>query len=197
MKLIVGLGNPGKKYAETRHNIGYMVVDRLAGAGAWKISKRGQLEYLWLDADGGEVELIKPQTMMNNSGKAFAYVRKKHQQLKLSQMYIVHDDLDIKLGEYKIQMGKGPRVHGGLQSIYERFGSNDFWHVRVGIENRIREPTPKGGQARARSQKLPGKVYVLQRFTKIEREVVDRVIDEVVDELHKRLSSSEQSIINH
>ena len=169
MKLVIGLGNPERKYSNTRHNVGFMVVDRLVGDQQWKESKGGKLLYTWIKVDGKKVELIKPTTFMNLSGRAVFYAKRKHPELELEDMFVVHDDLDIPLGKYKIQLGKGPRQHGGLTSIYQSIGSNQFWHVRIGIENRVQE--------------ISGEEYVLQRFTREEREVVDRVIEEVVEEL--------------
>ena len=212
MKLIVGLGNPGRKFEGTRHNVGFMALDVLVeriqsekfkfpsnSAGrqnynlklktdTWRESKKGQLEYIWLEVNGEEVEFIKPLTMMNNSGKAVAYVKKKHPERSLDNVYVVHDDLDISLGRYKIQFGKGPRQHKGLESLYERLGSKEFWHVRLGIENRSVSGGKMISGEPSFAKATEGKEYVLQRFTKNEQEVIDRTIQEVVGELHRRLS---------
>ncbi len=133
MKLVVGLGNPGKRYKNTRHNIGFMVVNSIAGEINWVESKKGKLHYFW---KSDNLEYIKPQAYMNKSGESVLAVTKKHQNLKKENIFVIHDDLDIKLGEYKIQFGKGPKDHNGLVSIYEKLGTKKFWHVRVGIENR-------------------------------------------------------------
>ena len=172
MKLIVGLGNPGKQYKNNRHNVGFEVVERIAGEGEWKESKSGQLLYFWINKD---IELIKPQAFMNQSGKSVYAVRKKHQNLETEDIYVVHDDLDIKLGEYKIQKGKGPKDHNGLLSIYEKLGTKDFWHVRIGVENR--------------DKNISGEEYVLQRFKEEELETINKVIKQAIDDLLKRLKT--------
>lgn len=168
MNLVVGLGNPGRKYKDTRHNAGFMVVDKMADGREWKESKTGRLLYLWVDEN---TELIKPQTFMNESGESVFTVKKKHQNLEIKNIYVVHDDLDILFGEYKIQKGKGPKDHRGLNSIYEKLGTKDFWHVRVGVDNRLAE------------NKVTGEDYVLQRFNDEELEIIDKVVDEVVKKI--------------
>jgi PTH1 family peptidyl-tRNA hydrolase len=172
MKLIVGIGNPGKKYEKTRHNVGFVVVEELVRElritnhmmqNDWKESKKGKLMYWWFEVGGEKVELIKPVTFMNRSGEVMAYVKKKHPELDLDDLYVIHDDLDIALGEYKIQKGKGPKDHKGLNSIYEKLGSKDFWHVRVGVENRTEN----------KEQRTKGEDYVLQNFTNDEEKIIE------------------------
>ncbi len=154
MKYVVGLGNPGKKYQGTRHNVGQVVVDRLR-----KENLVG-------------VKLVKPDTFMNESGKAVQQLRV----VNFEQLYVVHDDLDIPLGKFKIMKGKGPRDHKGLKSIYESVGK-DFWHVRVGVENR------KGSG-------VLGEEYVLQRFLDEEKIIVDEVTEEVVRVLKEKINEN-------
>lgn len=191
MKLVVGLGNPGKKYEGTRHNVGFVVLDRLVQqvqspkfkvknysvknySSKFKINKRFKSEVLQID----DVTLAKPQTFVNRSGEAVGSSVRFYK-VALSDLYVMHDDLDIPLGMYKIQFGKGPKQHNGLQSIYERLGTKKFWHVRIGIEHR----------AKGLVDKTPGEEYVLQQFTDEEREVIDRVIQKVVKELRERISA--------
>ena len=116
MKLIVGLGNPGEKYERNRHNVGWLVVDELE-----KLGLKG-------------FKLFKPGGFMNQSGVGVKQWLKKLGEVDLESLYVVHDDLDIKLGEFKISFGKGPKDHNGLKSVYEQLGSKDFWHVRLGID---------------------------------------------------------------
>lgn len=146
MKLIVGLGNPGQKYKNNRHNVGFMIVDELA-----KLNLT-------------DVALFKPSTFMNKSGVAV----KKLQVRNLQDLYVVHDDLDIELGKFKISFGKGPKVHNGLNSIYEQLGTKDFWHVRIGIDNRA-----------AIGFKGTGEDYVLQNFRPEEREIIKNICQEL------------------
>ncbi len=147
MKLIVGLGNPGSKYKDNRHNVGFMVVDELA-----KLNLT-------------DVVVFKPDTFMNRSGVAV----KKLQVRNLQDLYVVHDDLDIELGKFKISFGKGPKVHNGLKSIYEQLGTKDFWHVRVGIDNRMKL-----------GFKGTGEEYVLQNFRPEEKVIINQVCQEII-----------------
>jgi PTH1 family peptidyl-tRNA hydrolase len=153
MRLIVGLGNPGTKYAKTRHSVGYMAIDKL-------LTEIG---------DRPDIVLVKPTTFMNDSGVA---VREafKNSNIKLSDLYIIHDDLDIPLGTYKIQLGKGPKTHKGLLSIYEKLGTKDFWHVRIGVENRA-------------DKNISGEAYTLMPFEPAEKEIINGVLDEVCKKL--------------
>ena len=183
MKLIVGLGNPGEKYTNNRHNVGFMVVDKLVeelgvkGYGLqqeWKRSTKGKLQYIWFEIKGERLELIKPQIFMNKSGISVAYAYKSHPELKHNDIYIIHDDLDLRLGNYKIQKGKGPREHKGLLSIYEALGTKDFWHVRVGVDNR------------ESANRISGERYVLQDFLDSEKEIIQKLLASLVEELLKR-----------
>jgi len=155
MKLVVGLGNPGEKYKNTRHNVGFEVMDSFKEV--WK---------------GAGVVFLKPQLFMNKSGVEVKGWLKKFKVRNLKFLYVVHDDLDIKLGEFKVSWGKGPKDHNGLRSIYEQLGSKEFWHVRVGIDNRVEVPFKGSGEE-----------YVLSSWLPEERVVVDNTVKKVVKEL--------------
>ena len=156
MKLIIGLGNPGEKYRNNRHNVGYMLADKLKTK---SLKLKG-------------VIVVKTNTFMNESGSFVKKIISQYPDIPVSSVYVVHDDLDIPLGSYKIQFGKGPKVHRGLQSIEEVLGG-DFWRVRVGIENRI-----KNNELR-----IKGEQYVLEDFTKEEEVILDKVIGKVCKEI--------------
>ena len=175
MKIIVGLGNPGNRYSHTRHNIGFKVVDQMAKDQDWKSSKKGQLEYLWLEQFEEKVELVKPQTFMNKSGLAMTYMKKKHPQITGEELFIVHDDLDIEVGKFKLHLGKGPKQHNGLTSIYQQLGTDQFWHVRIGVDGR------KGDRS------IPADKYVLSSFSPEERELVEQAINQSIEELNQHL----------
>ncbi len=183
MKLIVGLGNPGDKYGKTRHNVGFMVMEALAksmGFEKWELSKKyNSLIANYSDSQptthNSQPILAKPQTFMNDSGVAVSALA-SYFKINNSDLFVIHDDLDIRLGEYKIQNGTGPKVHNGVNSIEEKLGSNDFWRVRVGIDNRIA----------ARSEGLfvgRGEEYVLQKFSDDEFRVLDSVIKNILTDL--------------
>ncbi len=152
MKLIVGLGNPGAKYKDNRHNVGYMVLDKLHNS--------------------KEVKLSKSDTFMNESGVA---VKKEMNfyKLEVEDLVVIHDDLDIRLGEYKIDMARGPKQHNGVTSVEKELGTKDFLRVRVGVDNRDQSA----------EFRVPGERYVLEDFTEEERVVLDGVIEKIVDEL--------------
>lgn len=159
MKLIIGLGNPGEDYKNTRHDAGFLVAD--------------ELQKMRLPAG---VVVKKSDVFMNESG---SFVKKIVDKYKpgLSDLYIIHDDLDIPLGSYKIQLGVGPKVHNGVNSIETELGTKDFWRVRVGIENRKNTGEPPFAKA------SEGKDYVLQDFTDEEGKVLDLTIKKVLIDL--------------
>lgn len=169
MKMIVGLGNPGEKYARTRHNVGFMTVERLAqksNAGEWKHESKFSAEMMRSD----EFLYVKPQTFMNDSGKAVSAIARFYK-IKSDDIYVIHDDLDIALGEFKIQHSKGPLVHYGINSVEKDLGTEEFWRVRIGVENRL----VRGNKG------IPGEEYSLQNFSPEERLVVDDVIGRVIE----------------
>jgi PTH1 family peptidyl-tRNA hydrolase len=150
MRLIVGLGNPGDSYTHTRHNAGCLFVDAISSKNPSK-----------------DIVLRKSDTFMNDSG---TFVKKLVDQYKLnlSNLYIAHDDLDIKLGEYKIQFGKGPKDHNGLNDIEAKLGTNEFWHIRIGVDNRPLDGKPLGIE------------YVLENFSDEEKQILDKTIIEAI-----------------
>ncbi len=158
MKLIIGLGNPGQVYKNNRHNIGHLVVEEL-------LKRKIPSDFIVKKAD----------VFMNDSGD---FVKKLVDQYKtnLPDLWIIHDDLDIRLGDYKIQFAKGPKDHHGILSIEEKLGTKDFWRVRIGIDNR--------GEPFDSAQ---GKEYVLQDFSGQELELVKKTIKEITKELYERI----------
>ena len=174
VKLVVGLGNIGKMYGNTRHNVGFMVAEKLVEGKSFAKSKGAPLAYSWLSLGDEKIEVIKPTTFMNKSGEAAIGPLRKHKDLTTDDVYVVHDDLDISLGDWKLHKGKGPREHKGVMSIEKHLKTKDFWRVRVGVDNRSVE------------RRIPGEKYVLQQLKKDERKVIDRVVEEIVEELKKR-----------
>jgi PTH1 family peptidyl-tRNA hydrolase len=170
MRIIVGLGNPGKDYEKTRHNVGFMVVDKiLAKNQKFKLNKKFEAEVCICDASGvTPVVLAKPVTFMNESGRSVRKIMDFYK-LKVDDLWVIHDDLDIALGKFKIQKGVGPKTHKGVLSVENQVGK-DFWRVRVGIENRL-------------DKNILGEEYTLKNFAKEEVGVVDGVIREIVGSL--------------
>lgn len=167
MKLIVGLGNPGEEYKKTRHNAGFLFVEKLAGKESFSLDKKQEAEVLglknWL--------LVKPQTFMNDSGRAVRKIMDFYK-LKTEDVVIVHDDLDLAFGEYKIQKEKGPKIHNGVKSVEQCLGRIDFLRVRIGVDNR--QPGVNYGT---------GADYVLSSLSKKEMVELDGVFEEATKEL--------------
>lgn len=179
MQWIVGLGNPGKAYEFTRHNVGWMVTDALAEI--WAVEWHEQGKWQAVVGRSDKVGLIKPLTFMNKSGVAVRSVLQFYEKRALEGreypwLVVVHDDLDMRLGTWKIEMGHGPKAHNGLLSLYEELGTDQFYHVRIGID--ARETT---------SPRIPGKDYVLQPFPDDERKVIVEAISAIVKDLQTRI----------
>ncbi len=181
MKLIVGLGNPGTQYEHTRHNVGHMYVDYLAQFlrpdtqnihTQFALQKSFDSSVLEIRTNNVKILLAKPVTFMNRSGAA---VRKLRDFYKIanSDVIVVHDDLDITLGLFKIQLARGPKVHNGISSVEQSLGTNDFWRVRIGVENRPKE------------YKMSGEAYVLQNFKTEEHEIAQKAFEEISNRLKK------------
>ncbi len=131
--MLAGLGNPGAKYARTRHNVGFRVVDSFAGRFSISLNKsRFDAEYSKVTIEGMKVILAKPQSFMNQSGfplqKIAAYFK-----INTSDIIVVHDDLDLEFGKIKIVKNRGHGGHNGIKSIIQAFGTKDFIRVRIGI----------------------------------------------------------------
>lgn len=134
IKLIVGLGNPGKEYEATRHNAGFWWVDEFARRhGA---SFRAESKFHGLAAKttlhGHEVHLLKPQTFMNVSGRAVGALAQFYK-FAPAQILVVHDELDLPPGSAKLKLGGGHGGHNGLKDIIAHLGSKDFWRLRIGV----------------------------------------------------------------
>mgnify|MGYP003483420169 CR=1 FL=1 len=133
MKLFVGLGNPGEKYARNRHNIGFMAVERIAeshGFGPWKKKLKG---YAADGEIGGEkVLLLKPETYMNESGQSVSPARGELR-VEPDHIVVIHDEIDFAFGRIESKLGGGHGGHNGLRSIKNGLGTADFRRVRVGV----------------------------------------------------------------
>lgn len=188
MKLIIGIGNPGKKYKNNRHNVGFIVLEELANqlrVPGYELNKKFKSLIAQKRADATEMILAKPQTFMNSSGIA---VKKlvDYYKINISDLWVIHDDLDIKLGQYKIQFGVGPKLHYGIQSIDKALGTSDYWRVRIGVDNRKVKQVDQVGQV-VKVKKVSGEEYVLQAFTVEEKKILSELVDRVVEDLYDRL----------
>lgn len=143
MKLIVGLGNPGEKFAGTRHNLGYEVIDKLAHSvqrteRSWKFDKNFNAEIIktnyTINAEPCTLILVKPQTFMNLSGDAVLKIA-SYFKISSEDILIVHDELDLPLGKIKIRLGGAAAGHHGVEDIIEKLGTDKFGRLRLGIGN--------------------------------------------------------------
>lgn len=137
MKLIVGLGNPGEKYHNTRHNCGFMVLDHLLQEFgghdvAWEANTKLKSDIASFSVHDEKVLLAKPQTYMNNSGLAIQLL-KDFYKVEPSDIWIVYDELDLPIGSLKIRFGGAAAGHHGVESIMESIGTDQFWRFRLGI----------------------------------------------------------------
>ena len=132
-RLFVGLGNPGRRYARNRHNVGFMAVDAIADrwqAASWRRRFRGEVAEA--DLDGHRVLLMKPRTFMNESGRAVAEAVHFYK-LPLDRLVVFHDELDLAPGKVRVKLGGGTAGHNGLRSLAACLGSPGFKRVRIGI----------------------------------------------------------------
>ncbi|MCB9523449.1 MAG: aminoacyl-tRNA hydrolase [Myxococcales bacterium] len=131
--LIVGLGNPGPRYVNTRHNVGFMVVDRLADDGRIDVG-RSKFKALYGagELEGQKIVCLKPQTFMNLSGQSVVPARQFFD-VDVDRIWVVHDELDLPYGTVRLKIGGGHAGHNGLRSIVQQLGSRDFVRLRVGI----------------------------------------------------------------
>lgn len=166
MQLFVGLGNPGAKYAQNRHNIGFMAVDRIAdthGFGPWKSRFQGQISESMLGPE--KILLLKPETFMNLSGQSVGEAARFYK-LDAADVTVFHDELDLAPGKLRLKQGGGHAGHNGLRSIHQHIGA-DYQRVRLGIGH----PGHKDRVAQ----------YVLHDFAKADQEWLDDLMRGIAD----------------
>ncbi|MBI5298860.1 MAG: aminoacyl-tRNA hydrolase [Deltaproteobacteria bacterium] len=162
MKIIVGLGNPGREYVNHKHNVGFWVVDLMAKQNHWEWEEKKQRLQAWGSLDDEECWLVKPATYMNLSGQAVqAFLKKKNGLEK--DLIVFHDDMDLELGKIRWAFGSGHGGHNGVRSIIDTLGTKDFHRIRLGIGR------PEHGKDPAD--------YVLQPFKGKDLEIVEAMID--------------------
>ncbi len=181
-KMIVGLGNPGPRYARNRHNVGFQIVDELAAKHGLSFEKR-QFKALIASGviDGQRVLLVKPQTFMNLSGEAVQPLA-HYYKIDLPDLMVVFDDMDLPLGVIRLRPFGGAGGHNGMKSIIQRLGSNRFPRLRVGIDR------PPG--------RMDPAAYVLQDFNPEEEEIMVQVRDRAVRALETWLTEGIDAAMN-
>ena len=183
MKIVVGLGNPGRKYEHTRHNIGFDVLDELARRAGARFRKKWlmPLQSATIEVGGEAVLLVKPMTFMNRSGAALRPLIRRHG-LSPADVIVVLDDLDLEAGRLRLRKRGGAGGHKGLQSVLATLGTENFSRVRLGIG-----PRPVG-------ENLTG--YVLARFGAAERGRVAEAIRQAGDAILQMVEGGMEQAMN-
>lgn len=182
MFLVAGLGNPGRKYESTRHNIGFDIADKLAltlGLERWKKGFSGL--YCETHINGEKVLILKPGTYMNRSGDSVAGAAGFFK-VPPDSIIVVHDELDLPIGRIRVKSGGGSAGHKGIDSIIERLGSRDFSRVRVGIGKPVQGADVVG--------------HVLSGFSGTERELLDEVAGRSVEAVMEIMKGGVESAMN-
>lgn len=173
MKLVVGLGNPGKRYDRTRHNVGFMVLDELHKElskyriSDWEQSKKFNAVIAGCTYKGDKVLLVKPLTFMNNSGQSVSLIG-NYYKVSPEELVVIQDDKDIPLGEIKVQFDRGAGGHNGIKSIIQYLGGKNFHRIRVGVA------------ASERKMKDTAK-FVLGKFGLFEKGTLQEVLKQSVE----------------
>lgn len=191
MKLIVGLGNPGEKYEKTRHNLGFMVVEQFLKDfepqkdTAWNDSKKFKSDIAEIDwqPKHGKMEkviLVKPKTFMNNSGMAVSLIAGFYK-VSPEDIFIIHDELDLPLGNLKIRLGGSSAGHNGIESVIGSLGADKFWRLRLGIKF---------------GENINAEDFVLRNFSPKEKGKVKKVIKNASNALQEVLENSADAAMN-
>ncbi len=183
--VVVGLGNPGEKYAATRHNVGAWVIDELIARQGGRL-KPSKHEHCLVDdftVGGSRLTLAFPATYMNESGRAVAQLVRRRGIDDLSRLLVVHDELDLCVGRMKLKLGGGLAGNNGLKSIRSHLHSDDFARVRIGVGK------PPSGR-------MTGADYVLRRPSRAERKTLDEMVVAAADAVELVLSHGIESAMN-
>lgn len=176
MMIIAGLGNPGDKYKNSRHNIAWLALDHLLGEVKWIENKK----FKALTYQDGNVLFVKPLTFMNNSGeslrlimsyykllpKSLGFINKKDSDLS-STLKVIHDDVDIDFGKFKIANDSGSGGHNGIKSIIKHLKTQKFTRIRIGVKNELLK------------NPIPTEKFVLQNFNQEEKETLNKIFSEI------------------
>jgi len=164
--LVVGLGNPGEEYQNTPHNLGFMVIDRLAESHAIRVSRKENTSFVGLGETGGKhVALAKPQTYMNLSGPAVKGLLERYE-LKCDRLIVVYDELDLPWGSLRIRLKGSAAGHKGVKSLIGSLGTNEFTRVRLGIDP---------------GNPVKGEQFVLAPFKRAQKQDVEETVGRAAD----------------
>lgn len=174
MKLFFGLGNPGKQYQNTRHNLGQFVIRQIALKNNFSLSLKNKLQS---EVGESSQNIFALSTQyMNISGSSVQKVAAFYK-ITPQNIYLIHDDLDLEIGEWKLQFDRGPAGHNGVISTIENLGSQAFWRIRIGIGH------PKSSVAGSAGD--PVEDYVLRPLSKEEKKKISETIDKITNEIEK------------
>ncbi len=182
MKLIVGLGNPGKEYAGTRHNCGFMVIDRLASKLNVDVDQdKFKGLYAKVKYHGEDIILLKPQTYMNLSGESVNAVMNFFK-IDKDDLLVIYDDLDMPVGKLRLRKTGSAGGHNGIKNIIAHLNSQDFKRIRVGID---------------RHKYMNVADYVLSRFSKVESEAIEQGIENAANAVLDYLDNDFNHAMNY
>lgn len=181
MKLIVGLGNPGKEYVHTRHNIGFLVINALSTkfhGGDWKTNKNLKSVVTDIEINDEKIILAKPVTFMNESGQAVSALQRFYK-IDPSDVIVIQDDIDLVFGKLRVRIGGSSGGHNGIKSLQQHAGDTAV-RFRIGVANETLRTN------------VPSEKFVLQKFNKDEQTQLPTIIDEAVSELTNYLENPEE-----
>lgn len=174
MKIIIGLGNPGNEYADTRHNAGFLMLDKIKETWdfpPFELNKKFKAEISKGKKGNANILLVKPQAFMNLSGEPVRLILDFYK-LTPEDISVIHDDLDISFGNYKIALDSQSAGHNGVQNIINNLGTQKFRRLRIGIGEAEENPLEAGD-------------YVLQKFTPQELKTLPEILKNILDEIEK------------
>lgn len=182
--LIVGLGNPGRQYARTRHNAGFMVLDELAQRwrGSWSLEKKFRSRIARVEHSGRKVMLCQPETFMNASGEAVGALM-GYQKIPASQILVAVDDADLPFGQLRLRSGGSSGGHHGLESIEAHLGTRDYTRQRIGI-----------GREDSGVREITG--HVLAQFRPAEQSLLENVLQKACEQIECWLTSGIAQAMN-
>ncbi len=184
IQCIIGLGNPGEKYRDNRHNVGFWFIDELARRHGINLRPEGKFfgDVGSLELNAGKCRLLKPMTYMNRSGKSASALARFYR-IPPEHILVVHDELDLPAGTVRLKQGGGHGGHNGLRDIISALGSRDFWRLRLGIDHP------------GHRDKVTG--YVLSRPSRDDQQKIEQAIDAGADSIEDLLRGDYQKFMNN
>jgi len=190
MKLIIGLGNPGREYTNNRHNVGFICLNHFARTQGIRLNKKQAKARIGTgEVAGSKVVLARPQTYMNQSGQSVSRLIKRFN-INLNDLLVIHDDLDLPLGKIRIRQGGSSGGHKGINSIIAELESEDFIRIRIGIGR----PNIVDTETQIREADIIA--YVLSDFTAEEKQAITKVIPKVTEAIHCLLTEGVEVAMN-